>query len=113
MGGLAIIMYSKKIHLKKEDVEQSVIDNSPVSKEVIDQLRGLYSTMEYNAAIKHLFDKPHIIITGLTAFQAKVLIAHAKLLDMVTKKKKEKGITPNKSIKPYKNIWNTLEKLKR
>ena len=113
MGGLAIIMYSKKIYLKEEAVKKSVIDNSPVSKEVIDQLRGLYSAMEYNAATKYLFGEPHIIVTGLTTHRANMLIAHAKFLSIATKKKKEKDITPNRSIKPYRNIWNTLEKCKR
>ena len=113
MGRFVIIMYSKKIYLKEEAVEQSIIDNSSISKELIDKLRNLYNLREYSAATEYLFGDSNILVTELTVFQAKMLITHAELLNTVIKEKKGKDITPKKSIKPYRNIWSTLEKRTR
>lgn len=113
MGGLVTIMYSKKIYLKEDDIKKTTTDNSLVSKEVVDQLRGLYGVMEYNAATELVFGDPYIIVTKLTVFQAKMLVTHAKLLNTVIKEKRGKDITPKKNIKQYRDIWNTLEKRAR
>lgn len=104
-------MYSKKIHIKKETTDQSIKENSPISKELIDKLRGLYNVREYNDATSRLFGDSDIRVTKLTVFQANMLIIHSKLLKTPVKKKRGKDITPKKkNINPYINIWNTLEK---
>lgn len=110
MGGFVIIMYLKKMFLKEECIKQSTIDNSPISKDLVDKLREVYGVIDYTAATEYLFGNSNIRVTDLTTLQAKTLINYAELLSIVTKKKVEKGITPKKHTKPYKNIWNTLER---
>lgn len=122
MGGL-VIMYSKKIYLREKDIKQappssinkyftnkpnikqSVLNNSPVSKNLIDKLTELYDPIEYSKATKYLFGNPSMVITKLTEFQAELLIVHAIASSPVAEKKEKK-----KPIKPYKNIWKTLER---
>ena len=107
-------MNSKKKYLEKEKIiNQSIINNSPVSNKIIDRLRDLYSLRGYSSATAHLFGDSNILVTELTVFQANMLITHADLLNTIIKEKKEKGITPKKNIKPYINIWNTLERRTR
>lgn len=110
MGGFVIIMYSKKVPLKEGFIKQSIISNSPVSKDLVDKIRELYSVMDYSTAVEYLFGNHNIAVTELTVFQAKMLIAHVALLSTVIKEKREKGITPKKNIKPYRDIWNTFER---
>lgn len=103
-------MHSKEIYIKREAIDQSIKDNSTINKGLIDKLKSLYNVREYNSAIRRLFDDPDILMTKLTVFQANMLIAHVKLLNTPVKNERGKDITPKKNIKPYINIWNTLEK---
>lgn len=99
-------MYSNKI-FKKEAINQSIKDNSIINKKLIDKLKSLYNIREYNSAISRLFGDSDIRMTKLTVFQANMLIVHAKLLNTPVKKEIGKD---KKNIKPYINIWNTLER---
>lgn len=107
---MGIVMYSKIIQLKKEGIDQSIKDNSPIGKRLIEKLRALYDLREYSAAINYLFGDSSILVTELTVFQANMLITHAKLLNISVK---EKEGSERKNIKPYRNIWNTLEERTR